>query len=133
MSKKIELLKSEIQSRIDKLESGESNAGKYTIKGQITAYKSILDYIDCMDVEIVNETEKKNDIFYVIAYKDINGNNFAGEYPWLFGDCSTLNEAKREMNRLIDEGNKNVIIFKMESDVESLIPWEYVYEHKIDL
>ena len=66
MCEEIELLKNEIQSRIDKLESGESKGGKYTINGQITAYKSILDYIDCMDVEIVNETEKKNDMVYII-------------------------------------------------------------------
>mgnify|MGYP004509308819 CR=1 FL=1 len=78
-------------------------------------------------------------IIYSIAYIQKDGKGFGG-YPWLLGDFSSCDQMKEYVNKLKEQGYKNVVPFcfkndELELDSENVhideITWDFVYSHRI--
>lgn len=71
------------------------------------------------------------DCVYAVAYLDENGKGFSKTEPWIDDIYEDdLSECSRKAKEIIEEGFKNVTLFKY---VERLdyYDWDYVNRHKI--
>lgn len=72
---------------------------------------------------------------FAIAYSDKSGKDLNG-IPWLFDDVNDKEGCVVKALEMISDGFKNVIPFcfddNRKQNVEEIIEWQYVKEHRID-